>query len=72
MHASSSLSHMEYDEQFNLIDEMAGDAFGVNVAYDKPEDFDGGELSNEEAQIFYQLLKEINMSLFEGYSYSKL
>ena len=27
-HSSSSRSHMEYDEQFNLIDEMVGDAFG--------------------------------------------
>ncbi|KAI5395526.1 hypothetical protein KIW84_061905 [Lathyrus oleraceus] len=64
MHTSSSQSHMEYDEQFNLIDEMVGDAFGVNVTFDEPEDFD----VEEEAQRFYQFLKEMNMSLFEGSS----
>lgn len=63
---------MKYDEQFNLIDEMVGGAFGVNMTYNEPEDFDGEKLSNEEAQRFYQLLKEMNMSLFEGSSYSKL
>ncbi|KAI5448246.1 hypothetical protein KIW84_015608 [Lathyrus oleraceus] len=68
MHAPSSRSHLEYDEQFNLIDEMVSDAFEVNVTYDKPEDFDGEELSNEEAQRFYQLLKEMNTSLFGGSS----
>lgn len=38
---------MEYDEQFNLIDEMVGDAFGVNLTYDELEDFDGEEFPNE-------------------------
>ncbi|CAK8531409.1 unnamed protein product [Lathyrus sativus] len=46
-HTSSSRSHMEFDEQFNLIDEMVGNAFGVNVTYDEPQDFDGEELPNE-------------------------
>lgn len=63
---------MEYDEQFNLIDEMVGAAFGVNLTYDGPKDFDGEELPNEEARRFYQLLKEMNTSLFEGSSDSKL
>lgn len=45
---------------------------GVNVIYDKPEDFYGEEFSNEEAQRFYQLLKEMNMSLFKGSKKSKL
>ncbi|CAL5186153.1 unnamed protein product [Lathyrus oleraceus] len=72
MHASSNRSRMEYDEKFNLIDEMVGDAFRVNVTYDVPEDFDGEELSNKEAQRFYQLLKEMNMLLFKGSSNSKL
>lgn len=52
-HASSSQSHMEFDEQFNLINEMVDDAFGVNMTYDEPEDFDGEVLLNEEAQILY-------------------
>lgn len=47
---------------------MVGDAFGVNMTYDEPEDFDGEELSNEKAQRFYQLLKEMNTLLFEGSS----
>ena len=51
---------------------MVSDAFGVNVAYDEPEDFDAEELPNENAQKFYQLLKEINIPLFEGSSDSRL
>ncbi|KAI5401340.1 hypothetical protein KIW84_065985 [Lathyrus oleraceus] len=46
--ASSSRSHMKYDKQFNLIDDMVGGAFGVNVTDDELEDFDGEEISNEE------------------------
>ncbi|CAL5211748.1 unnamed protein product [Lathyrus oleraceus] len=72
MYASSSQSHMEYDEQFNLINEMVGNAFGVNVTYVEPGDFYGEELSNEEAPRFYQLLIEMNTSLFEDSSDSKL
>ena len=63
---------MEYEENFNLISEMVEDAFGVNVTYDEPGDFDGEEFPNEEAQRFYQLLNEMNTSLFEGSSDSKL
>ncbi|KAI5412278.1 hypothetical protein KIW84_057080 [Lathyrus oleraceus] len=51
---------------------MVGDALGVNVTYDEPEDFDGEELLNEEAQRFYQLLNEMNMLLFKGPLDSKL
>ncbi|CAK8573538.1 unnamed protein product [Lathyrus sativus] len=51
---------------------MVGDAFGVNVTYDEPEDFDGEEFPNEEAQIFCQLLNEMNTPLFEGSLDSKL
>ncbi|XP_050916638.1 uncharacterized protein LOC127131768 [Lathyrus oleraceus] len=63
---------MEYVENFNLISEMVGDALGVNVTYDEPEDFDGEGLPNEKAQRFYQLLNEMHMSLFEGSSDTKL
>ncbi|CAK8578090.1 unnamed protein product [Lathyrus sativus] len=72
IYASSSRSPMEHGEKFNLIGEKVGDAFGVNVTYDELEDFDGKELPNEEAQRFYQLLNEMNTSLFEGPSDSKL
>lgn len=44
-------------KQFNQINKMVGNTFGVNVTYDEPQDFDGEELPNEEAQRFYQLLK---------------
>src|ERR1043165_7077579 len=71
-HASSSRPLMEYEENFNLIGEMVEEAFGVNVTYDKPRDFDREELPNEEAQRFYQLLNEMNTSLFDGSSDSKL
>lgn len=47
---------------------MVGDAFWVNVAYDKLQDFDAEELSRKKAQEFYQLLKEINTSLLGGSS----
>ncbi|XP_058752188.1 uncharacterized protein LOC131625341 [Vicia villosa] len=68
----SSSSQMQCQEQFNLVEEMFTDALGVNVAYDEPQDIDGEELPNEKAQRFYQLLKEINIPLFEGSSDSKL
>ncbi|KAI5423193.1 hypothetical protein KIW84_046256 [Lathyrus oleraceus] len=71
-HASSSRSHMEHREEFSLISDMVGDAFGVNVTYDEPQDFDQEELPNEEAQKFYQLLQEMNTPLFKGSSDSKL
>ena len=53
-HASSSLPPMEFEENINQIGEMVEDAFGVNVTYDQPEDFDREELLNKEAQRFYQ------------------
>lgn len=31
---------MQYKEHFNLIDDMVGDAFGVNVAYEEIHGFD--------------------------------
>ncbi|XP_058750302.1 uncharacterized protein LOC131623315 isoform X2 [Vicia villosa] len=72
-HGSSSRSQMEYKEQFNLHDDMIGDALGVNVAYDEQQDSgDEEELPNEKSQKFYELLKEINTPLFEGSSDSKL
>ena len=40
---------MEYEENFNMVGEMVEDAFGVNMTYDEPRDFDGEELPNEEA-----------------------
>lgn len=39
----------------------------MNVTYDEQQDFDGEELSNEKVQKFYQLLKEMNTPLFEGF-----
>lgn len=63
---------MEYVENSNLIGEMVDDALGVNVIYDEPEDFNGEELPKEQTQRFYQLLNEINSSLLEGSSDSKL
>lgn len=67
--ASRSQSHMKYLEQFNLVDDMVGDALGVIVTYDEPQDFDAEELPNEKTQKFYQLLKERNIPLFEGSSF---
>lgn len=51
--ASSSQPHFQYQEQFNLIDDMVGDALGVNMAYYEPQDFDADELPNEKVQKFY-------------------
>lgn len=53
------------------MDDTVGDNFGVNVTYDEHQDFDREELLNEKVQKF-QLLKEINMPLFEGFPDSKL
>lgn len=47
--ASRSQTHMQYQEQFNLVDDMVGDALGVNLAYDEPQDFDAKELPYEKA-----------------------
>lgn len=38
---------MQYEEQFNVKDEIIGDIFGVNLPYDELQDFDTEELSNE-------------------------
>ena len=65
-------SHMQCQEQFNLVEDMVSDALGVNVAYDEPQDFDVEEIPNEKPQKSYQLLKERNIPLFEGSSDSRL
>lgn len=63
---------MQYEEQFNVKDEIIGDIFGVNLAYDELQDFDTEDLSNEKIIFFNKLLKERNTPLFDGSSDSKL
>ncbi|KAK2445148.1 hypothetical protein QL285_016112 [Trifolium repens] len=72
--ASTSGMHEEYVEQFNLIDDMVGDALGVNMDYGEDEDDDVFEeqVPNEKAQKFYEMLREMNTPLFEGASDSTL
>lgn len=73
--SSSSISslvkiHQQYfDQQQNMI----SDALGVNVSFiEQQYDVDANELPNEETQRFYNLLKETNKLLFDGFSNPKL
>jgi hypothetical protein len=68
-HASSSGGPTEC-QNFGRMDDMLGDALGVNLAYEG-----GGEeeiIPNEKALKFYSMMKEVNEPLFEGSSDSKL
>jgi len=63
MHTSSSGARMEC-ENFGLMEDMVGDALGVNLSYNE-----GGEeetILNEKALKFYKMMKEVNKPLFEG------
>lgn len=42
--SSSSQLYMKYEENFNIIDDMVSDAFGINMSYDEFQDFDAEEL----------------------------
>ncbi|XP_024634618.1 uncharacterized protein [Medicago truncatula] len=69
MHASSSEARMEC-ENFGVMEDMVGDAVGVNLSYNE-----GGEeetIPNEKALKFYKMMQEVNKPLFEGSSDSKL
>jgi len=69
-HASCNGTHTENVEQFDMMDDMIGDALGVNMSYDEPVE---EELPpNKKAQDFYNLLEKINELLFEGSNDSKL
>ncbi|GAU49929.1 hypothetical protein TSUD_408300 [Trifolium subterraneum] len=68
-HASSSGVRAEC-ENFGHMEDMAGDALGVNLSYER-----GGEeeiIPNEKALEFYSMMEEVNKPLFEGSSDSKL
>ncbi|GAU27327.1 hypothetical protein TSUD_05530 [Trifolium subterraneum] len=68
-HASSSGVHAEC-ENFGYMEDMVGDALGVNLSYER-----GGEeeiIPNEKALKFYSMMEEVNKPLFEGSSDSKL
>jgi hypothetical protein len=71
---STSGMREEYFEQFNLIDDMVGDALGVNIDYgeDEYDDVFEEQVPNEKAQKFYEMLREMNTPLFEGASDSTL
>jgi hypothetical protein len=69
MHASSSGVHAEC-ENFGQMEDMVGDALGVNLSYDG-----GGEeeiIPNNKALKFYSMMDEVNKPLYEGSSDSKL
>ncbi|MCI26666.1 hypothetical protein A2U01_0047863, partial [Trifolium medium] len=54
-HASSSGAHAEC-ENFGRMEDMVGDAFGVNLSYER-----GGEeeiIPNEKALKFYSMMEE--------------
>ncbi|GAU10147.1 hypothetical protein TSUD_418600 [Trifolium subterraneum] len=56
---------------FNEMDHMITDALGIGVANDGDE-YDGDQLSNADAQRFFNLLKDTNEPLFEDSTDSKL
>jgi hypothetical protein len=68
-HASSSGARTECDN-FGQMENMVGDALGVNLSYEG-----GGEeevIPNEKALKFYAMMEEVNKPLFEGSFDSKL
>ncbi|GAU32074.1 hypothetical protein TSUD_53420 [Trifolium subterraneum] len=68
-HASSSGVRAEC-ENFGHMEDMVGDALGVNLSYER-----GGEeeiIPNEKALKFYSMMEEVNKPLFEGSSDSKV
>lgn len=67
--SSSSTRHV----QFEMMDNMIVDALGVNAEYDEVhDDVEVDEPPNEEAQNFYNILKETNKPLFPRSPHSKL
>ncbi|PNX85639.1 hypothetical protein L195_g041709 [Trifolium pratense] len=67
--ASSSGAQVEC-ENLGRMQEIVGDALGVNMSYEG-----GGEeeiIPNDKALKFYAMMKEVNKPLFEGASDSKL
>ncbi|GAU24138.1 hypothetical protein TSUD_83730 [Trifolium subterraneum] len=69
MHASSSGAQRECGN-FGRMQDMVGDALGVNMSYEG-----GGEeaiIPNDKALKFYAMMEEVNKPLYEGASDSKL
>jgi hypothetical protein len=67
---ASSSGAQEECENFGQMQDMVGDALGVNLSYEG-----GGEeeiIPNEKALKFYAMMNEVNKPLFEGASDSKL
>ncbi|MCI55448.1 hypothetical protein A2U01_0076699, partial [Trifolium medium] len=57
-------------ENFGQMQDMVGDALGVSLSYEG-----GGKeeiIPNDKALKFYAMIEEVNKSLFEGASDSKL
>lgn len=69
MQASSSGAHTQC-ENFGLMEDMVGDALGVNLSYN--EGIEEEIIPNEKALKFYSMMKKVNEPLFEGSSQSKL
>ena len=55
----------------DVVQGMISDAVGVNLDFEEPQYY-AEEVPNEEAQLFYTYLNEINKPLFEGSKDSKL
>jgi len=71
--SSSSTRHVQIEMMDNMIVDALGVNAGVDAEYDEVEDdVDVDEPPNEEAQKFYNILKETNKLLFPGSPHSKL
>ncbi|GAU29854.1 hypothetical protein TSUD_379440 [Trifolium subterraneum] len=68
-HALSSGVRAEC-ENFGHMEDMVGDALGVNLSYERGDEEE--IIPNEKALKFYSIIEEVNKPLFEGSSDSKL
>ncbi|GAU35269.1 hypothetical protein TSUD_324070 [Trifolium subterraneum] len=68
-HALSSGVRAEC-ENFGHMEDMVGDALGVNLSYERGDEEE--IIPNEKALKFYSMMEEVNKPLFKGSSDSKL
>ena len=71
--SSSSTRHVQFEMMDNMIVDALGVNVGLDVEYDEvQDDVKVDEPPNEEAHKFYNILKETNKPLFQGFPHSKL
>ena len=71
MAESSDEPNMDYEDHFTFMHQMVHDALRLVVDIEQ-EDFNEEELSNSDAQRFYEMLISANQPIYEGSKVSKL